>query len=121
MLILPNPGILSQGERVERVSSSLPGPSQIYVLVSGEQKHYFHSEGLQKPLVAFATCVSIPTRENNVFLLSFHCSANANSPATPCEKGNSFLRLDEESLCLPTLTESGDCKKILTRANEVSK
>jgi hypothetical protein len=35
------------------------------VLVSGEQKHFFHLWGLQKPLVIF----SVPTRENNVFTL----------------------------------------------------
>jgi hypothetical protein len=29
--------------------------NDITVLVSGEQKHYFHLWGLQKPLVAFAT------------------------------------------------------------------
>jgi hypothetical protein len=29
--------------------------NDITVLVSGEQKHYFHLCGLQKPLVAFAT------------------------------------------------------------------
>jgi hypothetical protein len=42
--------------------------NDITALVSGEQKHYFHLWGLQKPLVIF----SVPTRENNVFLLSFH-------------------------------------------------
>jgi hypothetical protein len=42
--------------------------NNITVLVSGEQKHYFHLWGLQKPLVIY----SVPTRENNVFLLSFH-------------------------------------------------
>jgi hypothetical protein len=49
--------------------------NDITALVSGEQKHYFHLWGLQKPLVAFATALvifSVPTRENNVFLLSFH-------------------------------------------------
>jgi hypothetical protein len=29
--------------------------TEITALVSGEQKHYFHLWGLQKPLVAFAT------------------------------------------------------------------
>jgi hypothetical protein len=29
--------------------------NDITVLVSGEQKHYFHLWGLQKPLMAFAT------------------------------------------------------------------
>jgi hypothetical protein len=29
--------------------------NDITVLVSGEQKHYFHVCGLQKPLVAFTT------------------------------------------------------------------
>jgi hypothetical protein len=29
--------------------------NDITALVSGEQKHYFHLWGLQKPLVAFAT------------------------------------------------------------------
>jgi hypothetical protein len=29
--------------------------NDITVLVSGEQKHYFHLWGLQKPLVAFST------------------------------------------------------------------
>jgi glucan phosphoethanolaminetransferase (alkaline phosphatase superfamily) len=42
--------------------------NDITALVSLEQKHYFHLWGLQKPLVIF----SVPTRENNVFLLSFH-------------------------------------------------
>jgi hypothetical protein len=47
--------------------------NDITALVSGEQKHYFHLWGLQNhswpsPLVIF----SVPTRENNVFLLSFH-------------------------------------------------
>jgi hypothetical protein len=37
--------------------------NDITVLFSGEQKHYFHLWGLQKPLVIF----SVPTRENNVF------------------------------------------------------
>jgi hypothetical protein len=36
--------------------------NDITVLVSGEQTHYFHLWGLQKPLVIF----SVPTRENNV-------------------------------------------------------
>jgi hypothetical protein len=45
----------------------------ITVLVSGEQKHYFHlweskNHSWPSPLVIF----SVPTRENNVFLLSFH-------------------------------------------------
>jgi hypothetical protein len=44
--------------------------NDITALVSGEQKHYFHLWGLQKPLVIF----SVPTHENNVFLLSFHCT-----------------------------------------------
>jgi hypothetical protein len=30
--------------------------NDITVLVSGEQKHYFHLWGLEKQLVAFATC-----------------------------------------------------------------
>jgi hypothetical protein len=39
--------------------------NDITVLVSGEQKHYCHLWGLQKPLVVFAT------RENNVFYSPF--------------------------------------------------
>jgi hypothetical protein len=46
--------------------------NDITVLVSGEQKHYFHLWGLQKPLVAFATRDFF--RENDVFLLYFHCT-----------------------------------------------
>jgi hypothetical protein len=55
--------------------------NDITVLVSGEQKHYFHLWGLQKPLVAFATrdFFTSPTRENNVFLLSFHCTKHRNN------------------------------------------
>jgi hypothetical protein len=48
--------------------------NDITVLVSGEQKHYFHLWGLQKPLVAF------PTRENNVFTREY----------TQCTAGSTF-------------------------------
>jgi hypothetical protein len=44
--------------------------NDITVLVLVEQKHYFHLLGLQKPLF------SVVTRENNVFLLSFHCTCS---------------------------------------------
>jgi hypothetical protein len=43
--------------------------NDITVLVSGEQKHYFHLLGLQKPLVAFATFPS-PLVKTMFFLLS---------------------------------------------------
>jgi hypothetical protein len=41
----------------------------ITVLVSGEQKHYFHLWGLQKPLVIFSVLV-----KTMFFTISFHCT-----------------------------------------------
>jgi hypothetical protein len=47
--------------------------NDITVLVSGEQKHYFHLWGLQKPLVAFAIRDFFrPHSWKQFFLLSFH-------------------------------------------------
>jgi hypothetical protein len=47
--------------------------NDITALVSGEQKHYFHFWGLQKPLVAFATRDFFrPHSWKQFFLLSFH-------------------------------------------------
>jgi hypothetical protein len=46
--------------------------NDITALVSGEQKHYFHLWGLQKPLVAFATRDFFPSPlVNNVFYSPF--------------------------------------------------
>jgi hypothetical protein len=68
--------------------------NDITALVSGDQKHYFHLWGLQKPLVAFATRDFFrPHSWKQCFLLSFHRTVILH--------------------CLPKLPESNQCKQAI--------